>query len=397
MKARDIRNIALGAVAASGLSALAAVNLTNFTPGTPIKSSEVNANFSSLNAAITALELPVGVSRLAVTGTAADGKVLKLQAGKLNWGDDIVGNGGGTFTADGSSLSLSGTTFSVRENGITTSKIADGSVTDAKITDGSVTRVKIADGSVTAGKINLPLNLSVSSGAPVISANNSSGIGLVGSSTGAAGVVGSSETNVGVRATSSTNAGMAASSKSGPGVQGTSESGIGVYGTSSSSSALFGENNNNAEVLRLVQRGTGALIDAHGPNGNTVFSVDNKGNVFSATNSYSSDRRLKTNFVRLDSRDVLEKIAGMPVTRWNYKTDSSSVQHIGPMAQDFHAAFSLSGTDDTHINAVDANGVALAAIQGLNAKLETDNAALRAVLTALEARLKRLENGAHPR
>ena len=39
------------------------------------------------------------------------------------------------------------------------------------------------------------------------------------------------------------------------------------------------------------------------------------------------------------------------------------------MAQDFHAAFGV-GTDDKHIATVDADGVALAAIQGLNQKLE---------------------------
>jgi phage shock protein A len=40
------------------------------------------------------------------------------------------------------------------------------------------------------------------------------------------------------------------------------------------------------------------------------------------------------------------------------------------MAQDFHAAFALNGGDDTHIATVDESGVALAAIQGLNQKLE---------------------------
>jgi hypothetical protein len=39
------------------------------------------------------------------------------------------------------------------------------------------------------------------------------------------------------------------------------------------------------------------------------------------------------------------------------------------MAQDFRAAFGL-GSDDKTITQVDVNGVALAAIQGLNAKLE---------------------------
>jgi hypothetical protein len=56
------------------------------------------------------------------------------------------------------------------------------------------------------------------------------------------------------------------------------------------------------------------------------------------------------------------------VTRWNYKEDQNS-EHIGPMAQDFYAAFNV-GPDDKHITTVDESGVALAAIQGLNEKLE---------------------------
>jgi hypothetical protein len=40
------------------------------------------------------------------------------------------------------------------------------------------------------------------------------------------------------------------------------------------------------------------------------------------------------------------------------------------MAQDFYSAFTL-GADDKHISRVDADGVALAAIQGLNEKVES--------------------------
>ena len=48
------------------------------------------------------------------------------------------------------------------------------------------------------------------------------------------------------------------------------------------------------------------------------------------------------------------------------------------MAQDFHAAFGLNGADDKHISTVDEGGVALAAIQGLNQKVESENSTLRA-------------------
>ena len=57
------------------------------------------------------------------------------------------------------------------------------------------------------------------------------------------------------------------------------------------------------------------------------------------------------------------------------------------MAQDFYAAFNV-GMDDKHISMVDADGVALAAIQGLNQKLNEKGTEIQ----ELKARLERLEN-----
>ena len=63
----------------------------------------------------------------------------------------------------------------------------------------------------------------------------------------------------------------------------------------------------------------------------------------------------------------------MPITEWQYKNEkhanANAARHIGPMAQDFSSAFDL-GHDDKHISVVDESGVALAAIQGLNEKLD---------------------------
>lgn len=105
-----------------------------------------------------------------------------------------------------------------------------------------------------------------------------------------------------------------------------------------------------------------------------------------------SDRNLKENFKLVDAREVLEKVVALPISRWNFKEDSAT-PHVGPMAQDFHAAFGL-GTDERHIATVDADGVALAAIQGLNRKLteelqrrDAENAELKRRLERLEARM----------
>jgi hypothetical protein len=98
-----------------------------------------------------------------------------------------------------------------------------------------------------------------------------------------------------------------------------------------------------------------------------------------------SDRNLKQDFEPLDRREILDSLLSLPLESWSYK-NSPDIRHVGPVAQDFHSAFQL-GMDNTHIATVDADGVALAAIQGLNQKLEEENAELRQRLDELETRL----------
>jgi hypothetical protein len=99
-----------------------------------------------------------------------------------------------------------------------------------------------------------------------------------------------------------------------------------------------------------------------------------------------SSRALKEGFATVDPLEVLRKVAALSITTWTYK-GSAEGAHMGPVAEDFKAAFGLAG-DGRTIGTVDADGVALAAIQGLNQKLEAENAALRARLEAIEARLE---------
>ncbi len=79
-----------------------------------------------------------------------------------------------------------------------------------------------------------------------------------------------------------------------------------------------------------------------------------------------SDRNVKTNIAPLDDAAVLDKVAALPISRWSYKTEHG-VRHVGPMAQDFYAAFKV-GEDDKHITSIDEDGVALAAIKALHAE-----------------------------
>ena len=102
-----------------------------------------------------------------------------------------------------------------------------------------------------------------------------------------------------------------------------------------------------------------------------------------------SDRSVKANFESVDGRDVLDRLASIPVETWNLESQDESIRHMGPMAQDFYAAFGL-GEDDRHITTVDADGVALAAIQGLYELVQET----QAENAALEARIAQLEAGA---
>jgi hypothetical protein len=104
-----------------------------------------------------------------------------------------------------------------------------------------------------------------------------------------------------------------------------------------------------------------------------------------------SDRNAKTGASTVDHRDVLRKVGQMPVTSWEYKHDPGR-QYIGPMAQDFRAAFGL-GHDDKHIATLDTDGVALSALQGLIAELQERkerSAAQAARLRELEGELQSL-------
>jgi hypothetical protein len=110
-----------------------------------------------------------------------------------------------------------------------------------------------------------------------------------------------------------------------------------------------------------------------------------------------SDRNLKENFTPVDSESLLVALSAIPMTTWNMKSQDDSIRHIGPMAQDFHAAFGV-GEDDTHISYSDADGVSLAAIQGLHQLLQeriAETLALRLAIERLDQRLSAIEANAN--
>jgi len=109
-----------------------------------------------------------------------------------------------------------------------------------------------------------------------------------------------------------------------------------------------------------------------------------------------SDRALKDNLTPVNGQEVLASLAEIPITTWNYQAQDASIRHMGPMAQDFRNAFGL-GESDTAISTVDADGVALAAIQGLYKLAQEKDAQISAQqkrIDDLETRVTALEGGA---
>ncbi|MFF1645294.1 tail fiber domain-containing protein [Streptomyces sp. NPDC058240] len=66
---------------------------------------------------------------------------------------------------------------------------------------------------------------------------------------------------------------------------------------------------------------------------------------------------------------VLDTVAALPVSTWRYLWEPEDVRHLGPMAQDWHAAFGFN-RDDTTIPVVDGLGVALVCVQALHRRME---------------------------
>ena len=114
-----------------------------------------------------------------------------------------------------------------------------------------------------------------------------------------------------------------------------------------------------------------------------------------------SDRNLKENFANVDGDEILRHLHSVPITTWNYRAQNAHIRHIGPMAQDFMAAFHV-GEDDRHIATIDPDGVALAGVKALDARtltqqqrieaLERENAELRERLDRIEKVLKNTDH-----
>jgi len=102
------------------------------------------------------------------------------------------------------------------------------------------------------------------------------------------------------------------------------------------------------------------------------------------SNSWASacDRATKEDFQEVDRAALLARVVTLPVRDYRMKDQHPGIRHIGPVAQDFAAAFGYGETDKA-INLSDADGVLFAAVQALY----DQNRAQQEEIEALKARL----------
>jgi hypothetical protein len=384
----------------------------SFKAGDVIRSEEMNQNFAALNNGKQDLVSGMCAAGSSIRVIAADGTVecevddigsgsgssgvdavngmkgaVTLQAGdNITIDDSTAGQirisssstGGTTYEADEQSLNLNGTTFSIKDGGVSAAKLANGSVTPAKLlpfdATGSYGTLAFSVRNTSAPGAAIALRgiggdtIGIGVGGPVgVIGESDSGIGVLGGSLarGIVGLQGSTSCagtyavggcaigGVGIygrtsQAGSSGVRGETDGATLANAVSGFSTNGVGIYGESTNNAGVFGKSTNNNSAF---------FTGGSGGSGNCYY---NGGAGWNCT----SDKNAKENFRSVDSVGILEAVAKLPITQWNMKGDAAKTPHLGPVAQDFYEAFGLGGSDTT-INAADAQGVSLAAIQGL--------------------------------
>jgi hypothetical protein len=132
----------------------------------------------------------------------------------------------------------------------------------------------------------------------------------------------------------------------------------------------------------VILRTSFASNSAAGVGGNTGCDLP----AGSGTFSCSSSRTIKENFRAVSGEQLLSAVAATPVSTWSYIEEGGAVRHLGPVAEDFHAAFGL-GTSDHAIGLGDIDGVNFAAVQALERRTTEQAQQIR----TLEERIARLE------
>jgi hypothetical protein len=166
-------------------------------------------------------------------------------------------------------------------------------------------------------------------------------------------------------------------------------------GSATAAADTFRNTTNN----EFAARATGGFRFRTNLGGTTGCNLPAGSGVFNCTSS----RATKMNFATVSGTDVLAKVRALPITTWNYISEGDKVRHLGPMAEDFYAAFGL-GEGSKSIGVQDLASVSLAGVKALEERtaelqgkteeverLRSEVAALRTANAALEDRLTAIE------
>ncbi len=373
--------------------------------GTVTNGAIMNAQLAASAIATANIQNGAITTALIANGAVTDGKIATVSGAKVSGSvaSAIFATSAGSATTAGfaatAALANSVTngaivTGSLQDAAVTTGKMQDAAVTTGKIVDKAVTGAKIADGQVVKTLNGLTDVVTFSAGANVTLSTTGDNIRIsaaltnIGPWTIGVGPYTIPGDNTYPDALTFANFGAIRMAIIEPGVFITG--GLGVAGDITVKGQL--------EATIISPGVVNGRIDLDGSldvkGGITALGEITALGIMSAPAfNQTSDRNAKENFAPVDARVVLERVVGLPISNWNFKTDRAT-RHIGPMAQDFHAAFML-GTDDKHIATVDEGGVALAAIQGLHSIVRekvTEIADLKKRLETLE-RIVLKQNG----
>ncbi len=142
-----------------------------------------------------------------------------------------------------------------------------------------------------------------------------------------------------------------------------------------------------ATLLINARNATDPVLIAESDTDAVLLTLQNNGDMLLAgTLAQLSRRDSKEHFTRIDHQAMLAALKGLDISTWNYKHQPDSERHLGPVAEEFHAAYGL-GTNPQHIATSDMAAVALASSQALLFELE----AKEQQIAELEDRLQRLE------